>query len=129
MFELAYRGRERAARARELLGLVGLEGRETHRPTQLSGGERQRVAIARALANDPRILLADEPTGSLDSRAGGQVLDLLETIRAESGTTLVLVSHDPGVAARAQRLVHMLDGRAVDLDDVPIGPETAVAIA
>lgn len=129
MFELAYRGRERAARARELLGLVGLEGRETHRPTQLSGGERQRVAIARALANDPRILLADEPTGSLDSRAGDQVLDLLETIRAESGTTLVLVSHDPGVAARAQRLVHMLDGRAVDLDDVPIGPETAVAIA
>ncbi len=129
MFELAYRGRERAARARDLLGLVGLEGRETHRPTQLSGGERQRVAIARALANDPRILLADEPTGSLDSRAGAQVLGLLERIRSESGTTLVLVTHDAGVADRAERLVHMLDGRAVDVDDLPRVAEPTGAAA
>lgn len=114
MFELGWRGHDRAARARELLGLVGLQGREAHRPTQLSGGERQRVAVARALANDPRILLADEPTGSLDSQAGGQVLDLLERIRSERGTTLVLVTHDAGVAGRADRLVHMLDGRAIE---------------
>ena len=127
MFELGWRRGDRVARARDLLGLVGLRGRETHRPTQLSGGERQRVAIARALANDPRILLADEPTGSLDSQAGDQVLDLLERVRSESGTTLVLVTHDAGVASRADRLVHMLDGREVADGSTPRSAALAIA--
>lgn len=111
MFELAVGASERRDRARHLLELVGLQERERNRPTQLSGGERQRVAIARALANDPSILLADEPTGSLDSEAGRNILDLLEQIRAERATTLVLVTHDLTVAARADRIVRMLDGR------------------
>jgi putative ABC transport system ATP-binding protein len=111
MFELGIRASERNARARVLLGLVELSGRERNRPPELSGGERQRVAIARALANEPAILLADEPTGSLDSEAGRAVLDLLEQVREERGTTLVLVTHDLDVAARADRIVRMLDGR------------------
>lgn len=112
MFELGLSSRERRERARRLLRAVGLEGRERNRPPQLSGGERQRVAIARALANEPPILLADEPTGSLDSAAGRTVLDLIERLRSENGLTIVLVTHDQEVAARADRLVHMLDGRA-----------------
>jgi putative ABC transport system ATP-binding protein len=112
LFELGLPARERARRARRLLALVGLEGRERNRPPQLSGGERQRVAIARALANEPPILLADEPTGSLDSEAGRLVLDLIEELRRERGLTIVLVTHDLNVAARADRMVHMLDGRA-----------------
>ena len=111
MFELRLGPGEREDRARHLLSLVSMEGRERNRPTQLSGGERQRVAIARALANDPPLLLADEPTGSLDSEAGRAVLDLLEQVREERGTTLVLVTHDLDVAARADRIVRMLDGR------------------
>jgi ABC-type lipoprotein export system ATPase subunit len=111
MFELGLSARDRRQRARDLLRAVGLEGRERNRPPQLSGGERQRVAIARALANEPPILLADEPTGSLDSEAGRTVLDLIERLRAESGLTIVLVTHDADVAARADRIVHMLDGR------------------
>ena len=111
MFELRLSARERRARADELLALVGLRERGKYRPTELSGGERQRVAIARALANDPTILLADEPTGSLDSEAGAHVLDLLEQLRAERGLTVVMVTHDDGVAARADRVVRMLDGR------------------
>ena len=112
MFELELGARERRRRARTLLRAMGLQGREHNRPPQLSGGERQRVAIARALANEPPILLADEPTGSLDSAAGRTVLDLIERLRAENGLTIVLVTHDQEVAARADRLVHMLDGRA-----------------
>jgi putative ABC transport system ATP-binding protein len=92
---------------------VGLSERQHNRPAELSGGERQRVAIARALANDPPVLLADEPTGSLDSKAGAQVLDLLERLRVERGLTLLVVSHDDRVASRADRVVGMLDGRAV----------------
>jgi putative ABC transport system ATP-binding protein len=111
MFELDLSARERRRRARTLLRAVGLEGRERNRPPQLSGGERQRVAIARALANEPPILLADEPTGSLDSEAGRTVLDLIEHLRTENGLTVVLVTHDADVAARADRVVHMLDGR------------------
>jgi ABC-type lipoprotein export system ATPase subunit len=113
MFELALSGRERRLRAARLLDAVGIEGRERDRPPQLSGGERQRVALARALANDPPVLLADEPTGSLDSEAGRVVLDLIERLRTESGLTVVLVTHDADVAARADRIVRMLDGRAL----------------
>ncbi len=111
MFELGLHAGEREERARQLLAAVGLEGRERSRPAQLSGGERQRVAIARALANEPVLLLADEPTGSLDSEAGRTVLDLLESLRHERSATIVLVTHDAAVAARADRVVPMLDGR------------------
>jgi putative ABC transport system ATP-binding protein len=116
MFETSRGAKQRRERAHELLALVGLEGKDSSRPSELSGGERQRVAIARALANDPSILLADEPTGSLDSAAGVRVLDLLERLRAERGLTIVMVTHDMGVAARADRIVRMLDGRVVGED-------------
>ncbi|MFO7571704.1 MAG: ABC transporter ATP-binding protein [Gaiellaceae bacterium] len=118
MFELGIGPRERRDRARHLLDLVGLAERERSRPAQLSGGERQRVAIARALANDPKILLADEPTGSLDSRAGADVLDLLGGIRDERDTTLVIVTHDARVADHTDRIIYMLDGR-VAAEPVP----------
>jgi putative ABC transport system ATP-binding protein len=101
---------ERAERARLLLQQVGLEGRASARPAVLSGGERQRVAIARALANEPRVLLADEPTGALDSATGKQVLDLLDAIRRSRGTTILLVTNDDEVAARAQRTLRLRDG-------------------
>lgn len=103
--------RRRRRRARQLLDLVGLAERAHERPPQLSGGERQRVAIARALANDAPIVLADEPTGRLDSRTGRQVMDLLERLQRDRGVTLVVVSHDPTVSARAGRILHMLDGQ------------------
>jgi ABC-type lipoprotein export system ATPase subunit len=102
---------ERTDRARELLAGVGLERMADRRPTQLSGGERQRVAVARALANDPPLLLADEPTGSLDSRAVETVLGLFEVLRSDRGVTMILVTHDDAVASTADRVVHMLDGR------------------
>jgi ABC-type lipoprotein export system ATPase subunit len=126
MFELGgLQARERKDRARRLLASVGLEGRERSRPPQLSGGERQRVALARALANEPPILLADEPTGSLDSEAGRAVLGLLERLRAERGLTIVLVTHDADVAGRADRVVRMLDGRMVGEEDRPSRPVLA----
>lgn len=103
--------RERAARAGELLERVGLGGRLEHLPLQLSGGEQQRVAIARALANDARVLLADEPTGNLDTTTGEEVLNLLRRLWTEHGLTIVLITHDPGIAARASRLLRMRDGR------------------
>jgi ABC-type lipoprotein export system ATPase subunit len=111
MFEEGLSPGARRQRALALLDAVGLEGRGGNRPPELSGGERQRVAIARALANEPPILLADEPTGSLDSDAGRVVLDLLERLRRERNLTIVLVTHDPTVAGRADRVVSMLDGR------------------
>jgi putative ABC transport system ATP-binding protein len=111
-------GQGAAARADALLAEVGLGERGHHYPTQLSGGEQQRVAIARAFASRPAILLADEPTGNLDSANGDRVLALLDALRRESGTTLVLVTHDPSVAARADRLVHLRDGR-IDRIEVP----------
>ena len=111
MFELGVPRRERRRRARELLELVGLGERAGNRPPELSGGERQRVAIARALANEAPILLADEPTGALDSAAGRRVLGLLAELRVRRGLTVVLVTHDPQVADGADRIVRMLDGR------------------
>ncbi len=98
-------------RADDLLAAVGLSERGHHYPSQLSGGEQQRVALARAFAADPAVLLADEPTGNLDGATGSRVLETLAALRAESGTTMVLVTHDPAVAARADRKVHLRDGR------------------
>jgi len=89
---------------------VGLASRMRHLPAQLSGGQQQRVAIARALAGEPRMLLADEPTGNLDSSMAGQVMELLEDIHA-NGTTIVMVTHDPDLAERAERNIHLIDGR------------------
>jgi putative ABC transport system ATP-binding protein len=98
-------------RAAELLELVGLEDRVGHRPHQLSGGQQQRVAIARALVTRPELVVADEPTGNLDTTAGASVLDLMGRVQRETGTTLVVVTHDPEVAARAGRRLHLVDGR------------------
>ncbi|MGO8764068.1 MAG: ABC transporter ATP-binding protein [Limisphaerales bacterium] len=102
--------RARRERAAALLESVGLAPRTLHRPNELSGGEKQRVAIARALANHPSLLLADEPTGNLDSIAGGAVLDLLCGLVKARGLTMVMVTHDPEVAARANRIIHLRDG-------------------
>lgn len=99
--------------ARELLEMVGLSERTGHRPSQLSGGERQRAAIARALINRPDILLCDEPTGNLDTHTGKRILDLLCSLREETGRTVVLVTHDSQLAARAERIVELVDGRIV----------------
>jgi len=113
---LHYRGlarAERRERVERAVARVGLAARLRHRPAELSGGQQQRVAIARALAGDPELVLADEPTGNLDSRTARQILDLLESINAE-GTTIVMATHDPELAARARRKVHVLDGRLID---------------
>jgi putative ABC transport system ATP-binding protein len=101
----------RVERARQLLDEVGLSARAGAYPPTLSGGERQRVAIARALANEPRVLLADEPTGALDSATGDQIVELLQSVRAQRGTTVLLVTNDPDVAARADRILRIRDGR------------------
>jgi ABC-type lipoprotein export system ATPase subunit len=103
--------RERRVRALELLSEVGLVERADHEPSQLSGGERQRVAIARALANEPRLLLADEPTGAVDSVTSQLVLDLLAEVRSRRGMTLIVISYDPQVGAQADRMVTVTDGR------------------
>jgi ABC-type lipoprotein export system ATPase subunit len=111
MFESALGASERVAKAKELLALVGMSHREKHLPTKLSVGERQRVAIARALANDPKLLLADEPTGNLDTASGKIVLDLFDRLHRERGLTIVVITHDSQVAARAQRTLVLRDGR------------------
>jgi ABC-type lipoprotein export system ATPase subunit len=111
MFEMEWPAAERRRRAVGLLEAVGLGHRLGHRPAHLSGGERQRVAIARSLANGPQLLLADEPTGNLDSGSAGEIMTLLESIHRERGMTLVVVTHEPVVADRAGRTVRMFDGR------------------
>ena len=114
---LRYRGfgaAERAKRIEDALGRVGLSSRMKHFPAELSGGQQQRVAIARALAGSPKLLLADEPTGNLDSQMARGVMELLEEIN-EQGTTILMVTHDPELAARAQRNVHIIDGQVSDL--------------
>lgn len=113
LFYAGVRRREREAIATGLLTRVGLADRMSHKPSQLSGGQRQRVAIARAFAGKPRLLLADEPTGALDSKSGRQVLDLLAEFHEERSPTIILVTHDPGVAAFAERQIFMQDGRVV----------------
>jgi len=105
---------EREERARTLLARVGLADRMDHLPNQLSGGQKQRVAIARSLAMRPRVLLADEPTGALDTKSGEEVLALLHQLHAETGITILLVTHDPTVAESAQRTIHLRDGVVVD---------------
>ncbi|SCF15718.1 ABC transporter ATP-binding protein [Micromonospora mirobrigensis] len=123
---LPRRGRaDHAARARELLDAVGLAGRERALPAQLSGGQQQRVAIARALMGAPRLLLADEPTGNLDSATGAQILDLLLDLRDRHGMTIVLATHERAVAARCDRLVRLGDGRVVEDEDLTGGEDPA----
>jgi putative ABC transport system ATP-binding protein len=123
------------ARARELLGRVGLGDRAHHFPNQLSGGEQQRVAIARAFSNAPRLLFADEPTGNLDSDTGAHIVQLLETLNRESGTTIVLVTHDLALAERSQRIIRLADGVVVSdapttvVSDAPTGQGAASGVA
>ena len=116
------RAEDRGSRVVTLLDAVGLAGRADHVPGQLSGGEQQRVAIARSLANEPHVLLADEPTGNLDSTTGSEILDLLLSLSGDGGRTVIIVTHDPDVAGRAERVLRMHDGRLL-----PSAEEVGVA--
>jgi putative ABC transport system ATP-binding protein len=116
--------RERHERASKALSAVGLAGREEHQPSQLSGGQQQRVAIARALVNDPRLVLADEPTGALDSRTGLEIMAILQRLNREHGITVIVVTHDPDIAAYSNRNIHFKDGR-LQLDERLVKPRCA----
>ena len=116
MFYQGYSETESYRRAKELAEMVGLGQRLNHRPSELSGGQQQRVAVARALANDPVVILADEPTGNLDSKSGFEILGILDGLHKE-GKTLMMVTHDPNISKRAQRIIHLLDGR-IDRQDI-----------
>jgi putative ABC transport system ATP-binding protein len=105
--------KDREKRAKELLKMVGLEDRMYHRPSQLSGGESQRVAIARALANNPQIILADEPTGNLDSKSGKEIMDILVKLNKERGVTLIIVTHDSSIARHAEKVINLKDGKII----------------
>jgi putative ABC transport system ATP-binding protein len=105
--------KERVKRAKESLRIVGLEGRENHYPNQLSGGQQQRVAIARALVNDAPIILADEPTGNLDTKMSAEIMDLFTRLNRESNITIILVTHEPDIAAYSKRIIRFTDGRIV----------------
>jgi putative ABC transport system ATP-binding protein len=118
---------DKALRARELLAAVGLADRETSLPSRLSGGQQQRVAIARALINRPQLVLADEPTGNLDSRTGSGIIDLLLHLREEHGVTIVLATHDPQIAARCDRVIRLVDGQVADEVDLGSGDEAGSA--
>jgi len=107
-------GRERHRRAREALERVGLGERVHHHPNQMSGGQQQRVAIARALVTRPRLMVADEPTGNLDSRSGKEIMELILRLNKERGTTVIIVTHDPGVAAQTGRVLRLRDGLLED---------------
>ncbi|ADU24361.1 ABC transporter ATP-binding protein [Ruminococcus albus] len=108
--------KKRTERAMELIELVGMSDRYTHDPARLSGGQKQRVAIARAMANDPSIILADEPTGALDTKTGRMVMDLFHKLHEEEGKTIVLITHSPELAAECQRMITISDGRIVGDD-------------
>ena len=118
LYYLGYNAAQSAERAAELAQSVGLHDRVHHRPTELSGGERQRVAVARALANDPQILLADEPTGNLDTATGEQILQLLAKLNAQ-GIMIIMVTHEPDIAEYAKAQLHMRDGRIERIDGGP----------
>jgi putative ABC transport system ATP-binding protein len=105
--------KERERKAKELLKMVGLEDRMGHKPSQLSGGESQRVAIARALANDPQIILADEPTGNLDSKSGKEVMEILKNLNKQRKVTLIIVTHDPFIARITEKIINLKDGKII----------------
>jgi len=115
---MRYCGGSDRRRAMEALARVGLSDRANHRPTELSGGEQQRVAIARALVKNPPLILADEPTGNLDSRSGEEIISILTTLHSEQGITLVLVTHEANIAHQCQRIIHLKDGQVVSEETV-----------
>ncbi len=116
---------ERHRKAKDLLGRVGLADRIRHKPNELSGGERQRVAVARSLANDPEIILADEPTGNLDTESGQSILDLLKELSVNDGKTVIIVTHDPEAAAIADRIIRLRDGCVATDRPVSVGDSHA----
>ena len=116
LYYLGWDADESRTRAEELAELVGLGERLEHRPTELSGGQQQRVAVARALSNDPAVILADEPTGNLDSATGGQIMDLMAELN-QQGKTIIMVTHETHIAVYASRRVHMLDGRVENIEE------------